>query len=107
MSLANLLHMPRDQAGQAAFAFEHDQQHRRYAEAVKTPVHILDPLYQTNIPATNWHQNHQQMHQNLDLSLNIAPNQILQETNLDNAGDLRWWLFANHQEHYVANLRLP
>lgn len=89
------------------FAFEHDQQTRALVAATGLLTSfVLDPTYDTNQPATKWHQDHQASHSTLLPLLGIPPNEILIDSDLANTSDRTWWTFANHQEHFYANLAL-
>ncbi|HEX3525161.1 MAG TPA: hypothetical protein VHT52_24115 [Stellaceae bacterium] len=101
------------------FTFEHMMAHRNYFAVMETSgysvlPYLLDPSYDTNIPASPWHQNHQQAHNDYNAALppywdanavgfGIPQNQILIDSNLSNPDQLSWWTFINHQEHYIAN----
>ena len=105
MALVSLLKMPTDDRARAAFAFDHDQQHR----ALGNFPYLLDPVTPTAAPprATSWHQNHQRAH--IDMTLNFASNIFnpnLMDSDLSDNKSLAWWTFLNHQEHRIAT-RLP
>jgi hypothetical protein len=114
MSIATLL----DYTDAATFDFEHMMAHRNYF-AVMAPLnrfsvlpYLLDPSYDTGIPASKWHLNHQQAHND---SLNVLPSLYgsttiglhiggnLIDWDLSSPDQLQWWTFANHHEHYIAN----
>lgn len=102
------------------FTFEHMMSHRRYF-ALMAPLirfsglpYLLDPAYNTAIPASDWHLNHQKAHSDfattLPSSYNATPteigiptNQPLMDVNLDNPEQLTWWTFTNRMEHYLAD----
>lgn len=118
MSRASLLN-----SYEAAFAFEHMMAHRN-AIGVMSPLprfsvlpYWLDPLSGTNQPASPWHLNHQQAH-------NDAANQLptefgsakrgigiwapLLDYDFDDPDSREWWTFVNHLEHFVGgNTILP
>lgn len=102
----------------ATFAFEHAMATRLQLAAMwpltqfSVLPYLLDPEYDTELPATKWHLNHQQAHNDVLVTLpayfgaiehlGAFNNQILMENDLDNADQLTWFTFANHQEHYIA-----
>lgn len=99
------------------FVFEHMQQTQALWTAMQIAglsvlPYVLDPAYDTEIPGSAWHLNHQQSHDDFNaalpsyrgsLTVGIPQNEILIDSNLANADQLTWWTFINHQEHYVAN----
>jgi hypothetical protein len=111
MAQASLLYSPEDERARLAFEFDHDQTHRRYIDFIGGPgvalSPVLDPTSQTDRPATLWHLNHQRAHADFTSALSIPLTQILLDSNLSDKGDLTWWTFANHQEHYLADQIVP
>ncbi|HEX3521467.1 MAG TPA: hypothetical protein VHT52_05205 [Stellaceae bacterium] len=90
--------------GDPMFAFEHDQQTRALlAAAGQGYAYVLDPVYDSQYPATMWHQDHQHSHNDFNAGLRIRQNEILIDSDLANTDSLTWWTFVNHQEHYNAN----
>jgi hypothetical protein len=103
------------------FAFEHAMGHRNYFGAMHPLTrfsvlpYLLDPPHGTDISGGPWNLNHQQAHNDAhsalpaqygipsDLSLNLFIGQNLRDTSSKNPDQLKWWTFANHMEHYVAN----
>ena len=109
MSFAMLLDIPKSVRGQAAFAFDHDMNHRFYLRKLPPGSRTwpLNPGYGTDDPSSSWHLNHQQLHNDFNRALKTpSPNSILQETNLNDARNRTWWTFINHAEHYRANKTL-
>lgn len=111
-------------ADDATFDFEHAMAHRALLAAMfpltqfSVLPYLLDPSYDTQLPATKWHLNHQQAHtdslttlpayfqggapQQTPQRLGQYNNTILLDSDLSNQDQLTWWTFANHREHYVA-----
>jgi hypothetical protein len=86
------------------FAFEHDQQTRNLLAASRqSGSYVLDPVYDSQYPATMWHKDHQQSHTDFNVGLGILQNEILIDSDLANTDSLTWWTFVNHQEHSNAN----
>jgi hypothetical protein len=101
------------------FDFEHMMAHRLYFGAMSPLAHfsvlpyLLDPSFDTDHPASKWHLNHQQAHDDALVTLparfgttediGIFVGQIVREDDLSNQDQLTWWTFQNHQEHFVAN----
>jgi hypothetical protein len=113
MPLATLLN-PND----PLFVFEHMMQTQALWTALTDTAgysvlpYLLDPAYDTAIPASKWHLNHQQSHDDFNAALpaeygstqiGIPQGAILLDSNLKNPDQLTWWTFINHQEHYIAN----
>lgn len=100
------------------FAFEHMMAHRRYF-AVMSPLnrfsvlpYVLDPVYDTEIRASMWHQNHQQAHTDFATSLPANYNtkeiglptfQPVADSDLANPESATWWTFIQHREHFLAD----
>lgn len=120
MTVATLLNFPDNERDQSAFAFDHAMAHRNYLQ-VMAPLsgwsaipYFIDPMpsSETAVRASLWHLDHQVAHNDFNEALpsnwnqdtqGIPTTQILVDSDLGNSGSLAWWLFANHQEHYVAN----
>lgn len=115
MSIATLL----IKTDEATFAFEHAMATRNYL-GVMWPLtqfsvlpYLIDPEYDTQEPATKWHLNHQQAHNDVlatlpayreaEVHIGAYNGQILSESDLSNQDELTWWTFANEREHYVLN----
>lgn len=126
MSIATLLNVPADSAGQNAFAFEHAMAHRGVM-AVMAPLnqwsampYFITPADWKARPANNWNLNHQQAHNDYASFLPAYPSDtqpnipsfmdqnILVDTNMADPVSKTWWTFINHRDHFVANeLILP
>lgn len=106
MALSTLLNLSINDRSISAFDFEHDMHHRALAEKTATNSYVFDPPYDTHIPASGWHYNHQQMHNNFTAALPFSRNQNLKENNLVNDRNRTWWTFINHQDHLIANAAL-
>ena len=123
MALPSLLHYTDDELGRNTFAFEHAMAHRNVLgamsplDAFSVVPYLLDPMQNTEIPATKWHQNHQQAHDDFNNALptyfgattvGIRPAVNLIDYNLTDQRQLAWWTFSNQTEHFVAeNSILP
>jgi hypothetical protein len=107
----------------AVFAFEHMFAHRNYFVAM-APLdrfsilpYLLDPFAPPLpgvIEAQDWNLDHQQAHNDAwnvlpsfygatQQEAGLAIGQNLRDTNFTNPDQVRWWTFANHREHYIAN----
>lgn len=122
MSRANLLHMGDTPAQQAVFAFEHAMAHRN-AFGVMSPLnrfsvlpYFIDPM-RKDAPAQKWNLNHQQAHNDAlqhlpsefgSPTVGLFIGQNLIDTDLNDPRQRQWWIFQNHQEHYIGgNTILP
>jgi hypothetical protein len=106
----------------ATFDFEHAMAHRNYFGAMyplprfSVLPYLIDPTQNGELPASKWHLNHQQAHNDVlpvipsrynyfaptdEVGLFIGSNLI--DTDLADEGQRKWWTFANHMEHYIAN----
>jgi hypothetical protein len=130
MSLVSILTMTQGLGAAETFAFEHAMAHRNYlgqmAPLTRFSVipYLLDPMIDNpSIAASNWHLNHQQAHNDAltsipsyyvnprtgeawpegETEVGLFIGTDLRDTDLNNEGQRKWWLFLNHQEHYVAN----
>lgn len=99
------------------FAFEHMMSHRN-AFGVISPLtrfsilpYWLDPLTGVSVRGGDWHQRHQQAHNDAALSLPSHPGSHtpgvaiwsnLKEWNLSDPIQAEAWAFDNHMEHMVA-----
>jgi hypothetical protein len=99
------------------FAFQHAMSHRN-AMGVMSPLdrfsiipYFIDPEQNVGTPGSMWHLDHQQAHndalQHLPTEFGAATvglfiGQNLRDYDLDNEGQLKWWLFQNWAEHYVG-----
>ena len=86
------------------FAFEHAQSHRRFLAAM-TPhdyysvvPYFIDP--QQNI--SPWNMNHQQAHNDRFDYLGVPFPPNLYDNDLNDPGQLTWWLFVNHTAHLMV-----
>ena len=81
--------------------------------------YFLDPLLNVGTPASFWHLDHQQAHNDaannlpatylgdiIPLGISIGANLV--DSNLDDPWNRSWWTFINHMEHYIgSNTILP
>lgn len=114
MALASLLVYD----GSPTFQFEHAMAHRHLLCALNpldrfsVVPYLLDPAANVEPPATAWHLNHQQAHNDASQYLpspyggteqyGIPLDQILIDSRLATPGNIAWWTFANHNEHLLA-----
>jgi hypothetical protein len=106
MPIVNLLYLNlEDENARHAFAHEHLMAHRALRaklspakRAAALPL-VLDPMQDENMPASNWHLNHQTAHNQVRGSINS--DQILRDSNLFDEEARLWWTFINHQEHML------
>lgn len=105
MSIVSLLHYPDDERGQAAFVFDHAQEHKKLVAQMGSPSsfnlinYLLDPMPPDGMTgATLWSMNHSQAHDDAarffgqpSLPLIDAPNQ--------RPDAFQMYLFVNHAEH--------
>lgn len=118
MSLATLLTVPTDQYSKSAFAFEHRMAHRALSLTMgpmsqfSVAPYFFDP--QTN--SGGWLQNHQQAHNDFRVNLpvrwgwwgtltqayGVDSSQNLQDVDMNDPGQRRWWTWVNHQDHLIA-----
>jgi hypothetical protein len=119
VSTANLLvNPPGDQAGAAAWSFDHAQAHQQLLIAMapltqfSTVPYLLDPDAGMSQQGGMWQTLHQQAHQDFIDALpssygsearGLQTSQILLSLDVTDPGQQAWWTFANHQEHYLAN----
>ena len=118
MGTETLLHLGDGLGQRANFQFDHAMSHRTIwghmapLTGYSALPYFLDPL--NNIPP--WHREHQQAHDDFLSALPAAygweifamqaPQPNLIDTNLDKPEQRTWWLFVNHQAHYVAETTL-
>jgi hypothetical protein len=112
VSIVSLMHYPDNPRAQAAFAFDHQQEHQKLVAqmgAGSTPFTLinyrLDPMppetWQSG--ATLWDMNHQQAHDDAAAFFNVQPSLDLVDTPTQQAGPFQWFLFINSQEHNALN----
>lgn len=111
MSVVSLLHYPADARGQAAFVFDHAQEHKKLVAQMGNPTpftlinYLLDPMPPDTLdnPASLWDMNHQQAHDDAANFFGVQPSLTLIDTPTQEAGPFRWFLFTNSQEHSALN----
>jgi hypothetical protein len=107
VSIVSLLHYPDDARGQAAFVFDHAQEHKKLVAQMGNPTpftlinYLLDPMppdaLQTS--ASLWDMNHQQAHDDAAGYFNVQPSLALIDSPTQRPGPFQWFLFTNSQEH--------
>jgi hypothetical protein len=104
VSIVTLMHYPDDPRGQAAFSFDHAQEHDKLTWSMATPTafnianYLLDPMPSAAMTgAGNWAQDHQQSHDDAGAWF-AQPSMQLVDTQAS-AGSLQQWLFVNQVEH--------
>ena len=119
MAQATLLDLnDEDPRQRAVFEFEHAMAHRSVL-GVMFPLtqfsvlpYFITPMHDENHPGDKWHLNHQQAHNDMLVALpssfikhaanGIASDHILRDSDLSNPRQRPWWIFNNHQEHFLA-----
>jgi len=106
MSVVSLLHYPDNARGQAAFAFDHANEHQKLVAQMGSPTpynlinYLLDPMPPDSMGgASLWDMNHQQAHDDAANWFNVQPSLALIDTPTQAAGPFQWFLFTNSQEH--------
>ena len=106
MSVVSLLHYPDNARGQAAFAFDHANEHQKLVAQMGNPTpynlinYLLDPMPPDSMGgASLWDMNHQQAHDDAANWFNVQPSLALIDTPTQAAGPFQWFLFTNSQEH--------
>jgi hypothetical protein len=106
MSIVSLMHYPDNARGQAAFAFDHANEHQKLVAQMGSPTpynlinYLLDPMPPDSMGgASLWDMNHQQAHDDAANWFNVQPSLALIDTPTQAAGPFQWFLFTNSQEH--------
>lgn len=106
MSVVTLMHYPDNARGQAAFAFDHANEHQKLVAQMGSPTpynlinYLLDPMPPDSMGgASLWDMNHQQAHDDAANWFNVQPSLALIDTPTQAAGPFQWFLFTNSQEH--------
>jgi hypothetical protein len=106
MSVVTLMHYPDNARGQAAFAFDHANEHSKLVAQMGSPTpynlinYLLDPMPPDSMGgASLWDMNHQQAHDDAANWFNVQPSLALIDTPTQAAGPFQWFLFTNSQEH--------
>lgn len=110
VSIVTLMHYPDDERGQAAFAFDHAQEHRKLTIQMGSPSsynlvnYLLDPVPPDAMTgSTLWDMNHQQSHDDAANWFNVQPSLTLVDSPGQLPGPFQWFLFTNSQEHNALN----
>jgi len=100
-----------------AFSWENAMSHKVIAYDLALeglspiPPFSFDPMQGTDEPASPWHLQHQQAHNDFLAALptsagasstGIPIGWILVDTTFSDPGQLQWWTFANQNEHLAA-----
>jgi hypothetical protein len=101
------MHYPDDARGQAAFVFDHAQEHKKLVAQMGNPTpftlinYLLDPMPPDALdnPATLWDLNHNQAHDDAASYFGVQPSLPLVDTRTQQRGPFQIFLFVNHQEH--------
>jgi hypothetical protein len=106
VSIVSLMHYPDNARGQAAFAFDHANEHQKLVAQMGSPTpynlinYLLDPMPPDSMGgASLWDMNHQQAHDDAANWFNVQPSLALIDTPTQAAGPFQWFLFTNSQEH--------
>ena len=110
MSVVTLLHYPDTERGQAAFAFDHAQEHVKLVAQMGNPApftlinYLLDPMPPGAMGgASLWDMNHQQAHDDAANTFGVQPSLTLIDSPTQRPGPFQWFLFTNSQEHVALN----
>jgi hypothetical protein len=111
LSIVSLLHYPDDARGQAAFVFDHAQEHKKLVAQMGSPSpynlinYLLDPMPPDALstPASLWDMNHQQAHDDAANYFNVQPSLTLIDTPTQRQAPFQWFLFTNSREHNALN----
>jgi hypothetical protein len=110
VSVVTLLHYPDTERGQAAFAFDHAQEHVKLTAQMGEPSaynlinYLLDPMPPGSMGgASLWDMNHQQSHDDAANFFGVQPSLTLIDSPTQRPGPFQWFLFTNSQEHVALN----
>jgi hypothetical protein len=110
MSIVTLMHYPDSERGQAAFAFDHAQEHTKLVAQMGNPTpfnlinYLLDPMPPDSPGgASLWDMNHQQAHDDAANFFGVQPSLTLIDSPTQRPGPFQWFLFTNSQEHSALN----
>jgi hypothetical protein len=110
VSIVSLLHYPDNPRAQAAWAFDHQQEHQKLVAQMNDPSafnlinYLLDPMPGDAMNgASLWDMNHQQAHDDAARWFGVQPSLTLIDSTTQQAGPFRWFLFINSQEHNALN----
>ena len=104
------MHYPADARGQAAFVFDHAQEHIKLVAQMGSPSsfnlinYLLDPVPPDAMTgSTLWDMNHQQAHDDAANVFGVQPSLTLVDSPNQRADAFQWFLFTNSQEHNALN----
>ena len=110
MSVVTLMHYPDSERGQAAFVFDHAQEHVKLVAQMGNPTpftlinYLLDPMPPGAMGgASLWDMNHQQAHDDAANFFGVQPSLTLIDSPTQRPGPFQWFLFTNSQEHVALN----
>jgi hypothetical protein len=110
VAIVSLLHYPDNERAQAAWAFDHQQEHQKLVAQMRDPSagnlinYLLDPMPPDAMNgASLWDMNHQQAHDDAARFFNVHPSLTLIDSSTQDQGPFQWFLFINSQEHNALN----
>jgi hypothetical protein len=110
MSIVSLLVYPDNPRAQAAWAFDHLQEHVKLTAQMNDPSvfnlinYLLDPMPGDAMNgASLWDMNHQQSHDDAANWFGVQPSLTLIDSTTQSNGPFQWFLFTNSQEHNALN----
>ena len=110
MSVVTLLTYPDSERAQAAFVFDHAQEHVKLTAQMGTSTpynlinYLLDPMPPGSMGgASLWDMNHRQAHDDAANFFNVQPSLTLIDSPTQQPGPFQWFLFTNSQEHVALN----
>jgi hypothetical protein len=111
LSIVSLLHFPDNERARAAWAFDHQQEHRKLVAQMNDPSafnlinYLLDPMPSDAMNgASLWDMNHQQAHDDAAAWFGVSPSLPLIDSTTQRQGPFQWFLFINSQEHNALSL---
>jgi hypothetical protein len=110
MSIVSLMHFPDNPRAQAAWAFDHQQEHQKLTAQMQPSAgnlinYLLDPMPDDAMNgASLWDMNHQQAHDDAANWFGVKPSLTLIDSTTQSNGPFQWFLFINSQEHNALNL---
>jgi hypothetical protein len=107
LSIVTLMTYPDTPRGQAAFAFDHANEHTKLvaqmgagASSFSLINYLLDPMPPDSMGgASLWDMNHQQAHDDAANYFDVQPSLTLIDSPTQVPASFQWFLFANSQEH--------
>ena len=110
MSVVTLLNYPDSERAQAAFVFDHAQEHVKLTAQMGSPSsynlinYLLDPMPPGSMGgASLWDLNHNQAHDDAANYFGVQPSLPLIDSPSQLPAPFAWFLFVNAQEHSALN----